>query len=76
MHHNKIRTIENLACVASVSVWLRSKVRPRNRIFGFGYMRNETRAIFCAVFDSFLCTEMLATQTIEKTLFSYQFGLY
>ena len=48
----------------------------RNRIFGFGYTRNETRAIFCAVFDSFSCTEMLATQTAEKTLFSYQFGLY
>ena len=53
MHHSKIRTIENLACVASVSVWLRSKERMRNGIFGFGFVRNDTRAIFCAVFDSF-----------------------
>ena len=68
--------MENLACIASVSVWLRSRERPRNGIFGFGYARNETRAIFFAVFDSFSCTETLATQTLEKTLFSYQFGLY
>ena len=54
-----------LACVASVSVWFRSKERPRNGIFGFGRARkgNErylpssppprsfTRAIFHAVFD-------------------------
>ena len=76
MHHNKIRTTENLACVASVSVWLQNKERPRNGIIGFGYARNETRVIFCAVFDSFSCPQMLATQTIEKILFSYQFGLY
>ena len=41
-----------LACVASVSVWFRSKERPRNGILGFGRARNETRAIFRAVFDS------------------------
>ena len=34
----------SLACVASVSVWFRSKERPRNRILGFGRARNETRA--------------------------------
>ena len=33
-----------VACVASVSVWFRIKERPRNRIFGFGHGRNETRA--------------------------------
>ena len=31
------------ACVASVSVWFRSKKRSRNGIFGFGRARNETR---------------------------------
>ena len=56
-----------LACVASVSVWFRSKERPRNRIFGFGRTRNGTSgeipfsptpprsftcAIFHAVFDA------------------------
>ena len=43
---------ESLACVANVSVWFRSKERPRNGIVGFGRERNETRAIFRAVFDS------------------------
>ena len=33
-----------VACVASVSVWFRSKERLRNGIFGFGRTRNETRA--------------------------------
>ena len=33
-----------VACVASVSVWIRSKERPRNGIFGFGRARNETIA--------------------------------
>ena len=33
-----------LACVASVSVWFRTKERPRNGILGFGRARNETRA--------------------------------
>ena len=60
-----VRTEElpTLACVASVSVWFRSKERPRNGILGFGRARNETRAkktpprsftyaIFRAVFDS------------------------
>ena len=35
---------EILACVASVSVWFRSKERPRNGILGFGRAKNETRA--------------------------------
>ena len=35
-----------IARVASVSVWFRSKERPRNGILGFGRARNETRAIF------------------------------
>ena len=32
-----------VTCVASVSVLLRSKERPRNEILGFGRARNETR---------------------------------
>ena len=37
-----VRTEElpTLACVASVSVWFRSKERPRNGILGFGRARN------------------------------------
>ena len=37
-----VRTDElpTLACVASVSVWFRSKERPRNGILGFGRARN------------------------------------
>ena len=38
-----------ISCVASVSVWFRSKVRPRNGIFGFGRAKNGTRATFRAV---------------------------
>ena len=41
-----------IACVASVSVWFRSKEKPRDGILGFGGARNETCAIFRAVFDS------------------------
>ena len=33
-----------VACVASVSIWFRSKERPRNGILGFGCAINETRA--------------------------------
>ena len=33
-----------IACVASVSVWFRSKEKPRDGILGFGGARNETRA--------------------------------
>ena len=33
-----------VACVASVSVWFRSKERPRKGTFGFDRARNETRA--------------------------------
>ena len=63
-----------LACVASVSVWFRSKERPRNGILGFGRARNETRAKKChfsrglwlsfSFFGSLLLnrTETLATQ--------------
>ena len=40
----KFETARILACVASVSVWFRSKERPRNGILGFGPARNETRA--------------------------------
>ena len=38
------QSILDLACVASVSVWFRSKERPWNGILGFGRARNETRA--------------------------------
>ena len=38
------QSILDLACVASVSVWFRSKERPWNGILGFGRARNETGA--------------------------------
>ena len=38
------RTGQLLACIASVSVWFRSKESPRNGIFGFGGTRKGTRA--------------------------------
>ena len=44
MENLKKASCEILACVASVSVWFRSKERPRNGILGFGRARNETRA--------------------------------
>ena len=47
-----------LACVASVSVYFRSKKKTGNGIFGFDRARNETRAIFRAVFDS--CSSFFA----------------
>ena len=34
----------NVACIASVSVWFRSKEIPRKGIFGFDRARNQTRA--------------------------------
>ena len=34
----------SIVCLASVSVWFRSKERPWNGILGFGRARNETRA--------------------------------
>ena len=36
--------IKRLACVASVSVWFRSKETPTKGTFGFDRTRNETRA--------------------------------
>ena len=36
----------SLACVASVSVWFRSKEKPRKGTFGFDRARKETRAAF------------------------------
>ena len=59
---------KKLFCVASVSVWFRSKEIPRKRTFGFDRARNDTCATFLAVFDSrssFFSlnrTETLATQ--------------
>ena len=51
--------VEIIACVENVSVWFRSRERPRNGIFGFGRARKMervphsfTRPIFRAVFDS------------------------
>ena len=38
------RFLDPAACIASVSVWFRSKERPRNGILDFGRARNETRA--------------------------------
>ena len=39
-----VRMVADIACVASVSVWFRSKERRRNGILGFDRARNETRA--------------------------------
>ena len=52
-----VRTDElpTLACVASVSVWFRSKERPRNGILMPQFMKQVPKnknAIFRAVFDS------------------------
>ena len=73
-----------IACVASVSVWFRSKERPGNGIIGFGRARSETRALLLAPFfarsltllpRSLLLnrTETLATQatTCSQTAFYY-----
>ena len=70
-----MHVIADLACVASISVWFRSKERPRNGILGFGRARNETRALLLTPFfarsltlvpRSLLLnrTETLATQAI------------
>ena len=42
--------VADLACVTSVSVWFRSKERPRKGILGFGRARNETRALLLPPF--------------------------
>ena len=49
-----LSTIKYLVYVAGISVWFRSKGRPRNEIFSFCPAKNGTTAspIFCAVFDS------------------------
>ena len=39
-----------LACVASVSVWFRSKERPRNGIPGFGSAIFDSRSSFFGLF--------------------------
>ena len=62
----------HVACVASVSIWFRSKERPRNGILGFGRARNETTAKLAPFFARSLTlvprslllnrTETLATQ--------------
>ena len=41
---NSPETMMHSACVASVSVWFRSKEIPRKGTFGFDRARNETRA--------------------------------
>ena len=60
--------IARIACVVSVSVWFRSKDRPRNGILGFGRARNETRSLIL-VPRSFLLnrTETLATKAIARS---------
>ena len=67
--YEKTRIRQRGACVANVSVWFKSKDRLRNRIFGFGRERNETRGHFsrCLWLSFFvLCseyrTETFATQ--------------
>ena len=69
VHRVLEKVCHNVACVASVSVWFRSKERPGNGILGFGRARNETTLPFFArsltlVPRSLLLnrTETLATQ--------------
>ena len=57
---------KQVACVASVCFGFRSKERPGNMIFGFGRVRNGTRAIFSrSLWLSFL---VLCSQTTRKRL--------
>ena len=72
MDLREMRGSFHVACVASVSIWFRSKERPRNGILGFGRVRNETRAKLAPFFARSLTlvprslllnrTETLATQ--------------
>ena len=52
-----------IACVASVSVWFRSKERPRNGILGFGRARLVPRSLLQNR------TETIATQATESSRF-------
>ena len=52
-----------LACVASVSVWFRSKERPRNGFAVIGRARNETSTIFRGLWLSYL---ILCFETTQK----------
>ena len=70
-----------LACIASVSVWFRSKERPTNGIFGFSRAKKGTRTknpFFAPFFVRSLtlipcsllrnCTETLATQATRGSV--------
>ena len=61
--------VSDIACVASVSVWFRSKKRPWKGIFGFDRGKNETTNKKYLVPHSLLLnrTETLATQAISDT---------
>ena len=75
------KIIIGLACVASASVWFRSKEIPRKGTFGFDRARNETRALLAPLFSrsltlvprSFLVnrTETLATQAIIGCIYKH-----
>ena len=62
-------SVSDIACVASVSVWFRSKKRPWKGIFGFDRARIEMRTKKCLVRHSLLLnrTETLVTQAISDT---------
>ena len=61
----------NLICVANVSIWFRSKKRPRNGIFGFGHVRNGTSHFSRGLWLSFLVFwSETARKWLLRTLFS------
>ena len=53
---------KSIACVESVSVWFRSKERPRIGLLGFGCARNETRAKKWAFFSRGLWLSLVGTR--------------
>ena len=63
-------SVKNVACVASVSVWFRSKARPRKATFGFDPARNApffARSLTLVPRSLLLNrTETLATQAIKN----------
>ena len=62
-------SVSDIACVASFSVWFRSKKRPWKGIFGFDRGKNETTNKKCLVPHSLLLNrpETLVTQAISDT---------
>ena len=62
-----------VAYVASVSVWFRSKERPRKGIFGFDSARSETRAKFFSsglwLLSLVVCSEIKRKRLLRRVIF-------